>query len=312
MTELSVFEKSYPKVPTVVIEDAVIRDAGVRLIIKREDLIHPEISGNKWRKLKYNLIEAKKQMLSTLLTFGGAYSNHIYATAAAGILFGFKTIGIIRGEQPTKLNPTLLKAVENNMQLFFVNRTAYRDKKELLAQLSLDLESIYVIPEGGTNSLALKGCSEIVNEYDEKYKINYWCTSCGTGGTLGGIITALSAQQRAIGFSALKGDFLQKEVERLLSDFNNNKYQNWSINTDYHFGGYAKFDETLVQFINEFKRKNKIQLDPIYTGKMFYGIYDLIKKGYFPKGSTIMALHTGGQQGIQGFNQRFGNLIDLK
>ena len=310
MTELTTLEKGYSNVPTIVIEDSETKNAGVGLLVKREDLIHPEISGNKWRKLKYNLIEAKKQKLSTLLTFGGAYSNHIHATAAAGIFFGFKTIGIIRGEQPKELNSTLLKAKENGMQLFFVSRTAYRDKKELLAQLSLDFESIYILPEGGTNSLALKGCSEIVKEYSEKPKIDYWCTSCGTGGTLAGMITALSAQQKAIGFSALKGDFLQNEVEQLLSSYDDHKYQNWSINTDYHFGGYAKFDDSLIQFINEFKHKNQIQLDPIYTGKMFYGIYDLIKKGYFPKGSSIMAIHTGGQQGIQGFNQRFGNLLE--
>ena len=193
--------------------------------------MHPEISGNKWRKLKYNLIEAKKRRLATLLTFGGAYSNHIHATAAAGKTFGFKTIGIIRGEQPHVLNPTLQYAKENNMQLYFVRRTAYRDKTSVLNQIPLDLETIYVIPEGGTNNLALKGCTEIVLEYEDNSGIDYWCVSSGTGGTLAGITTALTPEQKAIGFSVLKGDFLKTEVEQLLSAYDHIKYQNWSMNT---------------------------------------------------------------------------------
>ena len=308
--ELSTFEKSYSNVPISLIENSLLKNAGIQLMVKREDLIHPTISGNKWRKLKYNLIEARKHQLTTLLTFGGAYSNHIFATAAAGKEFDFNTIGIIRGEQPPELNPTLQYAKENGMQLLFVSRAAYRNKKELLSGLSLDFDKIYTIPEGGSNTLALKGCAEIVKEYSDNSNIDYWCSSCGTGGTIAGIITALSPNQKAIGFSALKGDFLKTEVEELLAKYDDKKYSNWSINTDFHFGGYAKFDESLIQFINEFKLKNQIQLDPIYTGKLLYGIFDLIKKGYFPKGSTIMAVHSGGQQGIQGFNQRFGNLLE--
>jgi 1-aminocyclopropane-1-carboxylate deaminase/D-cysteine desulfhydrase-like pyridoxal-dependent ACC family enzyme len=310
MTDLSTFENSFSNIPVLDIGERWISQAGIRLMIKREDLIHPEISGNKWRKLKYNLIEAGKQHFSTLLTFGGAYSNHIYATAAAGKETGFKTIGIIRGEAPKTLNPTLQFAKECGMQLHFVSRTAYRDKKAILSQIPLDLKSVYILPEGGTNGLALKGCSEIVTTFDSASNIDYWCVSCGTGGTVAGIITALPTDQKAVGFSALKGEFLKTEVEKLLLDFTDKKHQNWSINTNYHFGGYAKFDKTLIHFINEFKRKNQIQLDPIYTGKMFFGIYELIKKGYFPRGSTIMAVHTGGQQGILGFNQRFGNLLE--
>ena len=309
MVEIADFEKSHSNVPVVEIDEPFINDAGLKLLIKREDLIHPEISGNKWRKLKYNLIEAYNQGFSTLLTFGGAFSNHIHATAAAGKFFGSKTIGIIRGERPQSLNPTLKYAEKCGMQLHFVSRTDYRDKKALLSKLPIDLESTYILPEGGTNKLALKGCTEIIKNYDDKSKINYWCVACGTGGTLAGMVTSLSKTQNAIGFSVLKGDFLNQEVEKLLLDFNGKQYQNWSINTDYHFGGYAKFDNSLIEFINEFKRKNEIQLDPIYTGKIIYGIYDLIKKGYFPRGATIMAVHSGGQQGISGFNQRFGDLL---
>ena len=297
------------KTPLIEIKEDWIEQSGVNLLIKREDLIHPQVSGNKWRKLKYNLIEAHKRSASTLLTFGGAFSNHIYATAAAGKTFSFKTIGIIRGEKPKTLSPTLKFAFEQGMQLNFVSRSAYRDKKEILSQLPYDFSSIYVLPEGGTNSFALKGCAEIVTDTKNAEKIDFWAVSCGTGGTLAGIVQALSKRQKAIGFSALKGDFLKKEVEQLLKNFGAAHFKNWSINTDYHFGGYAKFNQELVDFINTFKQKHQIQLDPIYTGKMLFGIYDLIKKGYFKKGSTILAVHTGGLQGIEGFNQRFGNLL---
>ena len=225
MSEFSTIESSYSKVPVQDIEERWMSHYGIRLLMKREDLIHPEISGNKWRKLKYNLIEAKKQNLPTLLTFGGAYSNHIYSTAAAGKKFGFKTIGIIRGEEPQILNPTLRFAEETGMRLFFVSRAAYRDKDGLLSQMPLDLKSVYILPEGGTNGLALKGCSEIVTTYNLASNIDYWCVSCGTGGTLAGIVTALPAPQKAIGFSALKGDFLKMEAEKLLLDFTNKKYQ---------------------------------------------------------------------------------------
>lgn len=309
MPELFLFQKSISPAPVDIIEEWWADNSGVRLMIKREDLIHSEVSGNKWRKLKYNLQEAGKLGFSTLLTFGGAYSNHIYATSAAGKIFGFKTIGIIRGEQPESLNPTLLFSKESGMQLFFINRTDYRDKKNILSKLPINLDDTYILPEGGTNSLALKGCSEIITEYHDHANIDYWCVPCGTGGTLAGMVTALPPHQKAIGFSVLKGGFLKNEVEKLLLDYGGKAYQNWSINTDYHFGGYAKFNNDLIEFINEFKNKHRIQLDPIYTGKMFFGIVDLIKKGYFPKGSTIMAIHTGGQQGISGFNQRFGNII---
>ena len=309
MVQIAEFESRYAYIPIEEINAPFIKNAGVKLMVKREDLIHPEISGNKWRKLKYNLKEARKQGISKLLTFGGAYSNHIYATAAASKFFGFEAVGIIRGERPQVLNPTLQYAEACGMQLHFVSRSDYRDKKALLSKLPIDQESSYILPEGGTNNLALKGCAEIIQSYNDNSKIDYWCAACGTGGTLAGMITALSPEQKAIGFSALKGDFLTKEVKRLLLDYNGKEYQNWSINTDYHFRGYAKFNAKLIEFINEFKHKYQIQLDPVYTGKMFFGIFQLINDGFFPKGTTIMAIHTGGQQGIRGFNQRFGDLL---
>ena len=272
MNSILHFEKKFSNTPVTQILAPFIEQAGIQLLIKREDLIHPEIAGNKWRKLKYNLIKAREKRINTLLTFGGAYSNHIYATAAAGKYFGFQTMGIIRGERPEILNPTLDFAKRSKMQLHFVSRASYRDKNQFLNQLPFDLKSVYILPEGGTNDLALKGCAEIVKNFDNHSKIDYWCTPSGTGGTLAGIITSLATQQTAIGFSALKGDFLKSDVEKLLSNIDFLPHSTWSINTDYHFGGYAKFDEKLIRFINEFKQNHRIQLDPIYTGKMFYGI----------------------------------------
>ena len=198
--------------PLINIRESWMELAGVKLLIKREDLIHPQVSGNKWRKLKYNLIEARNRGATTLLTFGGAFSNHIYATAAAGKAFGFKTIGIIRGEKPQKLNLTLQFAIEQGMHLEYVSRSAYRDKNKILAELPFDFSTIYVLPEGGTNSLALKGCAEIITETQNFQEIDFWTVSCGTGGTLAGMTTAVKDHQKAIGFSALKGDFLTQEA----------------------------------------------------------------------------------------------------
>ncbi len=280
---------------------------GIRLFIKRDDEIHPKIAGNKWRKLKYNLAEAKARKLSTLVTFGGAFSNHIAATAAAGKAFGFQTIGIIRGEAVLPLNPTLQLAHDYGMQFHFVDRATYRTPDRLALAQSLYPQPFYFIPEGGTNHLAIKGCMEIVKETQHQLEEqpDYYALACGTGGTIAGVIEGLQGKAQVLGFSALKGDFLKAEVRTLLSQ----TYTNWTINTDYHFGGYAKFKPALIDFINDFKQTQGIPLEPIYTGKMLYGILDLVQHDYFPKGSRILAIHTGGLQGIRGFNQRFGDIL---
>jgi len=278
--------------------------SGVSLFIKREDKLHPFISGNKYRKLKYNLVEATKQHKKSLVTFGGAYSNHIAATAAAGSQFGFKTIGVIRGEELAdnleevlQKNPTLKFASKHNMQFHFVSRSAYREKtsQEFIESLKQQFGDFYLVPEGGTNTFAVKGCEEILVEEDSKY--NVICSSIGTGGTISGIINSTKKHQRTIGFPALKGDFLQNEIKKYV--LTNKK---WSLNTDYHFGGYAKVSQELISFINKFKHETGIPLDPVYTGKMLFGIVDLIKKDYFEKGTKILAIHTGGLQGIDGMN----------
>lgn len=268
----------------------------IELYIKREDVLHDEISGNKFRKLKYNLIEAKKIGFTKLLTFGGAYSNHIAAVAAAGRDYGFETIGIIRGEELQGKyleNPTLKKAFENGMQFKFVSRTQYRDKNNaaFLDQLKNKFGDFYLIPEGGTNEFAVKGCEEILTEEDKMF--DFICCAVGTGGTISGIINSLQPHQKALGFPALKGDFLFDEIRKYA------KNDRWDLITDYHFGGYAKINEQLKQFMDQFYKKYLITLDPVYTSKLTFGVIDLISKGYFKPYSKILLIHTGGLQGLQ-------------
>ena len=272
---------------------------GISLFIKRDDLIHPVISGNKFRKLKYNIIEAKKQNQSTLLTFGGAFSNHILAVAAAGKEYGFKTIGVIRGEElecKIEANPTLKKAQEFGMVFHFISRDEYRTKSnpEFVNKLEQKFSDFYLIPEGGTNELAVIGCQEILTEVDEDF--DFICCAVGTGGTISGIINSSKDCQKVLGFPVLKGDFLQEDIRKFAN------MDNWELITDYHFGGYAKIDEKLIHFINDFYMKYSIPLDPIYTSKMTFGVIDLIEKGYFPPKSKILLIHTGGLQGVNGMN----------
>jgi len=272
---------------------------GISLYIKREDKIHEYVSGNKYRKLKYNIEEAKRLGKDTLLTFGGAFSNHIAAVASAGQNFGFKTMGVIRGEELQNAiqdNPTLYFAKQCGMKFKFVTREAYQNKQSevFIKGLKQEFGDFYCIPEGGTNILAVKGCEEILTYQDKDF--DYICCSVGTGGTVSGLINCSKPGQQILGFSSLKGDFLKEDIGKFVEK------KNWKLIADYHFGGYAKINETLISFINEFKSKNQIPLDPIYTGKMMYGIFDLIEIGFFSKGSKILAIHTGGLQGIEGMN----------
>ena len=271
----------------------------ISLTIKREDLNHPFISGNKLRKLKYNLLQAKAENKTTLLTFGGAFSNHIAAVAYAGKEQDFKTIGIIRGDElfdKIDENPTLKFAKENGMKFEFVSREDYRLKNEIsfLEKLKEKFGDFYLVPEGGTNELAVKGCEEILTAEDAVF--NYVCCAVGTGGTISGLINSALPNQKILGFPALKGDFLTDEI-RIFA-----KKDNWDLISDYHFGGYGKINLELIEFINAFFEENKVSLDPIYTGKMVFGVIDLIHKNYFPAHSKILLIHTGGLQGIDGMN----------
>lgn len=272
----------------------------ISLYIKREDLLHPIISGNKFRKLKYNLETAKKQNQKVLLTFGGAFSNHIVAVAGAGETFGFETVGIIRGEElhdKISENPSLLQAQQLGMKFVFISREQYRLKQaaDFIEKLRKDYGEFYLLPEGGTNALAIKGCEEIITDLD--FEFTHICASVGTGGTITGIINSSANNQKIIGFSSLKGDFLQNDIAKFANK------ENWSLNSDYHFGGYGKVTDELIAFINEFYLKYQIPLDPIYTGKMMFGIMNLIENNYFPPNSKIVAIHTGGLQGIAGMNK---------
>lgn len=305
--------------PLMRLETQFLKEKKINLFVKRDDLIHRLVQGNKWRKMKYNLLKINELDSPTLLTFGGAFSNHIYSTAAAGYLLGIPTIGVIRGERGIPLSNTLVFAENYKMGLHFVNRERFKNKEATAQAIikTLDTKNVYILPEGGTNSLALLGCQEIVHELNLQMStpFDYIVSACGTGGTVAGIIQACNRHQKVIGIAVLKGDFFYNDIKLLL----NNKSSadlflkkshcppegtaQWIINSDYHFGGYAKYTLDLIHFINQFKAEFNIPLDPIYTGKMFYGLFDLIKNDYFPQGSTIVAVHTGGTQGIQGFNE---------
>ena len=277
---------------------------GVELYIKREDKIHPFVSGNKFRKLKYNFIELEKLGFKTVLTFGGAFSNHIAAVASAGQIKGIKTIGVIRGEElsnKVETNATLRFAKQCGMTFKFVSREVYRDKSSevFIKSLKEAFGEFYLIPEGGTNTLAIKGCEEILTKSDAHF--DYICCAVGTGGTISGLINCSKPGQQLLGFPALKGDFLQQDISKFVSK------TNWKLIHDYHFGGYAKVSKPLIDFVNKFKGYYNIPLDPVYTGKMMFGILDLIEQGYFKKGTKILAIHTGGLQGISGMNTRLKN-----
>jgi 1-aminocyclopropane-1-carboxylate deaminase len=269
--------------------------------LKPDYLIHSTVSGNKYRKLKYNLQKAQSENYKGILTFGGAFSNHIAATAAAGQALNIPTVGVIRGEElasKIELNSTLKYAKSCGMHLEYVSRSDYKQKNDA-AYLKLLLENFknfYVIPEGGTNALAIKGCQEILSQEDLSFDII--CCAVGTGGTIAGLINSSLPTQKIIGFPALKGGFLNEDICKFATQ------SNWELWEAYHFGGYAKVDSKLITFMNDFKTTYKIPLDPVYTAKMMYGIFDAIQTGKIPKNAKILAIHTGGLQGIEGMNLR--------
>lgn len=288
----------------VITQEIRLQNEKIKLFIKREDLIHPFVSGNKFRKLKYNLIQAIKLKKSTLITFGGAYSNHIAAVAFAGKENGFKTIAYIRGDELKEKifeNPTLSFCQENGMEFVFISREKYRlkDTEDFLNELTHNHNDFYLIPEGGTNDFAILGCEEILTKDDLDF--DYVCCSIGTGGTISGIINSSKSTQKILGFPSLKGEFIKNDICKFV------KNNNWELISNYHFGGYGKVSSELIDFINFFYKTHSIPLDPIYTGKMVFGVLDLIKNNYFPENSKILMIHTGGIQGVQGMNLKLNN-----
>jgi 1-aminocyclopropane-1-carboxylate deaminase len=280
--------------PLVQLHDDRLARAGLRLFLKRDDLINPNIPGNKWRKLKYNLQAAREEGHQVLLTFGGAYSNHIRATAAAGYHYGFSTIGVIRGEEHLPLNPVLAVAADHGMRLEYLDRTAYRHKDDpaLIASLRSRFGGFYLLPEGGSNALAARGCAQIPAEISQPFDVI--CCPCGTGGTLAGIAHGLAAGQRALGFSVLRGsEFLDQQVGELQRAAFGAISANWSIEHGFHFGGFARRKPVLDEFIADFADRHGLVLDWVYPAKMMYGIYALAERGAFAPGTAVVAVITG-------------------
>jgi 1-aminocyclopropane-1-carboxylate deaminase/D-cysteine desulfhydrase-like pyridoxal-dependent ACC family enzyme len=292
--------------PATRISFAMADTRGVDVYVKRDDLTHREVSGNKWRKLKYNLIRAREQGFSTLATVGGAYSNHISAVAAAGKMFGFNTIGIIRGNRIGEQTPTLRKAQADGMALHFISRAEYRerDSETFVARWRNKLGEIYYLPEGGTNALAMSGCAEIVAELATQMPAGYdfICTAVGSGGTLAGLSSAAADGQRVVGIPVVNDASLQNKISRLLAQSNRN---NWRLLYGYIFGDYGKVTPELLDFMRNFHGGTGVPLEPVYTGKLFYAVYDLIEQRYFSRGTRIVIVHTGGLQGNAGFSDRY-------
>ncbi|MBD1394527.1 1-aminocyclopropane-1-carboxylate deaminase/D-cysteine desulfhydrase [Mucilaginibacter glaciei] len=286
--------------PVHQIHDQLFIDKGVQVFIKRDDMIHPIISGNKWRKLKYVLLQAQAEGKTHLVTFGGAYSNHLLATAAAAARFGFKATGIVRGEEMQ--NDTLFLCRLHGMHLIFTDRESYRDKPALFDRYFAGDADAFFIDEGGASALAAKGCSELVAELEQNYD-HIFC-ACGTGTTAAGIINGLMDAGLNAQFNALpvfkNGGFIKEEIDRYLT-----APANYDLHTGYHFGGYGKTTPILIQFIQAFISRTGILIEPVYTGKMLYALYDLAAKDHFKPGSKILAIHTGGIWGLLGMKEKF-------
>ncbi|MBA6352315.1 1-aminocyclopropane-1-carboxylate deaminase/D-cysteine desulfhydrase [Colwellia sp. BRX9-1] len=273
--------------------------------IKRDDIIHPIISGNKWRKLKLNLHHAQAHNYIGVISFGGSFSNHIHALAFACHQQGLKSIGIIRGEKEYASNFTLSMAQRWGMELHFVDRKSYRlrENKEYLAQLQLTYPDYFIVPEGGSNTLALGGVGEVIAELNQQCEFDTLITPVGSGGTLAGLIKADNNQHNILGIAVLKQDgYLTEQVNSLLGD--NLHFNNWQIMPEFHRGGYAKFSKEDAEKILSFSQQTGFIFEPVYSGKMILALLDLINQQYFPKGHRLVLLHTGGLQGIGGLIER--------
>ena len=294
--------------PLQKIEDTLIEEKRISLYIKRDDLIHESISGNKWRKLKYNL-EALKE--DSILTFGGAFSNHVAACAAICNDLNIKSIALIRGEESEELNPTLNLARELGMQLEFISRTEYRkkDDPEFLEAIKMKYGNPYIIPEGGANVPGLKGSAEMLNEIDIDFDVII--SAVGSGATIAGMSMALKEEQKAVGILVLKGaEYIEGEISRLLKSALSEEdalkaMKKISLNHQYHFNGYAKINDELLNFMRSFYTQHAIQTDPVYSGKSLFALYDMIRNDQFVPGSTIIYYHCGGLQGIKGMENRY-------
>jgi 1-aminocyclopropane-1-carboxylate deaminase len=296
------------KVPVQQVVHETFTDAGIDVLVRRDDLIDQQLSGNKFYKLFFNLSAARQQGFTRLLSFGGAYSNHLHALAAAGNRYGFNTLGVVRGERSAQLSPTLSDAEAWGMRLVFISRTDYRDKSEseLLAELQSRYGDFYLIPEGGANLAGARGMQLLGQALEQQLKGDYTaiCMACGTGTSLAGLAAGIDSTKLALGFSVLKGegglgDSISTTYRQLCDS---SVAANWRLITGFHAGGYGKkHPEYLSQYWQNFERSSGIPLDPVYTLKLFWGINSLAQQGYWPRGSRIVAIHSGGLQGRRGF-----------
>lgn len=290
-----------------------LQEHGVQLYVKRDDLIHPIISGNKWRKLKYNILNLKEQKKEGILTFGGAFSNHLVATAAACQLNEVPAIGIVRGDElNASSNDTLKLCAELGMQLIFVSREEYalRNMREYHEELIVEHPNYMVVPEGGANYMGMIGCQEIAKELDQA--VDLVVVAQGTSTTSCGVLIGLNEHQKLAVVPALKGYDSRSEMKQLLGrtgidseyieEMLKNKTLVWD---DYHFGGYAKVDDELVAFIQDFYRDYHLKLDPVYTAKAMYALFDKIKKGEV-ENQKVAFIHTGGLQGAKSYEDKLG------
>jgi 1-aminocyclopropane-1-carboxylate deaminase len=269
---------------------------GVRLLLKRDDLIHPRLTGNKFRKLRPNLAAAAQEGHDTLLTFGGAWSNHLRATAAAGRLLGLRTVGVVRGQELAgrPLNDSLARAAADGMVLDFVDRATYRRKAdpEVVGALLARHGRAYVVPEGGSNALAARGCAGLGQEL--RGAADTVAVACGTGGTLAGLAAGLGPGQRAIGFPVLRGGgFLAAEVRALQTAAFGGPRGDWRLETRFHHGGYARTTPALDEFAADFAARHGLVPDPVYVAKMLYGVFALAREGAFAPGTRVAAVITG-------------------
>lgn len=280
--------------PLLRLQDERLQRRKVELWVKRDDLLHPVISGNKWRKLKYPLDAALRRNTRYLASMGGPYSNHLHALAFAGKCLRIKTIGFVRGEEPASLNPTLRDLRQWGMELRFLSREAYRALRDS-GQPALPSDS-YWLPEGGHSQLAIRGVAESLTEIAIDFDM--LVVACGTGTTLAGYISAAPVNSLIVGVAALKNaGFLYDDVQRLLHDRPAEQTADWEIILDYHFGGFARTTPDLLSFMRDFQARHSIELEPVYTGKLLYAVYDMVEKGCFRPGQRIIVCHTGGLQG---------------
>jgi 1-aminocyclopropane-1-carboxylate deaminase len=280
----------FDKITTDKLSGELFNDHAIEVSVLRLDKIHPIISGNKWFKLKYYLEDAISQNKKNIITFGGAWSNHIIATAAACQLCGLNATGIIRGEEAPELSPTLKQAKELGMQLIFLSREDYKAKHIPEKFLT---DEYYLIPEGGYGRKGAEGAAGIFEYCDQETYTHIACAA-GAGTMLAGLIMGSLPRQKIIGISVLKNN---NELEEKVRSLLNNDSANFQILHDYHFGGYAKHTDELLNFMNAFYEQTKIPSDFVYTGKLFFAITDLSKKKFFPQGSKLLLIHSGGIQG---------------